>query len=291
MLSRPFHWAVHLVALPIGAFLVADMTNQVIGNHLEASIQPLPTQSLLAVSAPARSGDFLSIIEGDIFNTSLHPEPPGVDPVLPSPVLTEPPVNLKLVLKGTVVGDWDDGRDSFAVFYHPTSREQTLYRQGETVQEGVQLTRVERQSVLLKFGRQEFRLVLFPEERAPGAGSRAGHGREQAIQKVTGDRWILDRGEIEVALASLPKLLTKARVVPHFRGGKPDGFRIFSIVPGSFYTRIGLKNGDILQRINEVEVKDPQNFMQVFQQLKDESSITVDLVRNRQKQTFHYAIR
>ena len=58
-----------------------------------------------------------------------------------------------------------------------------------------------------------------------------------------------------------------------------------------FYERIGLKNGDVIQRINGVEVKDPQTFMQVFNQLKDESSITMDLMRNNQKESFSYEIR
>jgi general secretion pathway protein C len=111
------------------------------------------------------------------------------------------------------------------------------------------------------------------------------------IVKLTPNQWVLDRLEITAALDNLPQLLTKARVVPNFTSGKPDGFRIFSIVPDSFFSKIGLLNGDVLQRINGVEVKDPENFMKVFQQLKGESSVTLDLVRNNQKQTFAYEIR
>jgi general secretion pathway protein C len=86
--------------------------------------------------------------------------------------------------------------------------------------------------------------------------------------------------------------LTKARVVPDLTpDGKSDGFRIVSISPASFYERIGLRNGDVIQRINGIEVKDPQSFMQVFTQLKDETNITMDLMRNNQKESFSYEIR
>jgi type II secretory pathway component PulC len=52
-----------------------------------------------------------------------------------------------------------------------------------------------------------------------------------------------------------------------------------------------LQNGDVLQQINGVEIKDPENFMRVFQQLKDETNIAVDFVRNNRRESFAYEIR
>ncbi|WDT81411.1 MAG: PDZ domain-containing protein [Candidatus Manganitrophus sp.] len=102
---------------------------------------------------------------------------------------------------------------------------------------------------------------------------------------------MVDRREIENAVNNLPQLLTKARIVPNFSEGKPDGFRIFAITEDSLYAKIGLQNGDILHRVNGIEVKDPQNFLKVFEQLKDENAINVDLVRNNQRETFSYEVR
>ena len=104
--------------------------------------------------------------------------------------------------------------------------------------------------------------------------------------------FILDKQEVAGALENLPQLLTKARVVPHLTPeGKNEGFRIVSIQPDSFYQRIGLQNGDVLQQINGIEVKDPETFMKVFNQLKNETSISLDLVRNNKKESFSYEIR
>jgi len=102
---------------------------------------------------------------------------------------------------------------------------------------------------------------------------------------------VIDRREIENAVDNLPQLMAKARLIPNINDGKPDGFRIFAIMEGSLYAKIGLQNGDILHRVNGVDVKDPQNLLKVFEQLKDESAIVVDLVRNNQKETFNYEIR
>ncbi len=73
--------------------------------------------------------------------------------------------------------------------------------------------------------------------------------------------------------------------------GKNNGFRVVSISPSSFYEKIGLRNGDILQRINGIDVRDPATFMQIFTQLKEESSISLDLMRNNRKESFTYEIR
>jgi len=97
---------------------------------------------------------------------------------------------------------------------------------------------------------------------------------------------------VSEALQNLPELLTMARIIPHInKDGQNEGFRIVSIKPDSFYQRIGLVNGDVLQQINGIEIKDPGTFMSVFNQLKNESSITVDLIRNNQKETLSYEIR
>jgi len=117
---------------------------------------------------------------------------------------------------------------------------------------------------------------------APSAGG---------IRQVQPNRWVLDKQEVNAALGNLSQLLTKARVVPNFTDGKPDGFKIFSIAPDSLYAKIGLQNGDVLQQINGVEVKDPENFMRVFQQLRDETHIALDFVRNSQRESYTYEIR
>jgi general secretion pathway protein C len=162
---------------------------------------------------------------------------------------------------------------------------------GESIDNQAKIMKIDRVEVVLRVGDTQRSLRLYLDEEEPGAGMMGTKTPPAGIVNVMTNQWVLDRQEIAMALDNLPQLLTKARVVPNFNAGKPDGFRIFSIVPDSFFSKIGLQNGDVLQRINGVEVKDPENFMKVFQQLKGETSVTLDLVRNNQKQTFAYEIR
>ena len=92
-------------------------------------------------------------------------------------------------------------------------------------------------------------------------------------------------------MADLPKLLTQARAVPYVVNGAPSGYRMDYIAPASFYEKIGIQYGDVVQRVNGVDVRDPSTMLSLFQQLKNERTVKVDLVRNNQKTTVTYELR
>ena len=74
-------------------------------------------------------------------------------------------------------------------------------------------------------------------------------------------------------------------------GGKPVGFKLFSIKPGSLYSKIGLQNGDVINRINGFEMSSHEKGLEVYQKLKDSSSVTVDIKRRGKPMSLDYAIQ
>ena len=85
--------------------------------------------------------------------------------------------------------------------------------------------------------------------------------------------------------------MTQARAIPYMNEGKVDGFRMDFIMKGSFFEKIGLQAGDVLQRINGVELRDPSMALGLFQQLRNERTVAVDVLRNSQRTTLTYDIR
>lgn len=305
---KSYFWIINLLLIAVGAYFVADIVNVVIGSRLEASIQapknPPLSNALTSTASTKGGGDYGSIVEGNIFNSKMRgkkPEPEVGAQETATELSAAPLVPLGLTLVGTVAGQGA----SYAVIEDPKTREQLLYRVGDLVAEDAKIIQIKRNIVVVLRGKEKetLEVSLFPEENKPAAQhpARASIPPAQpktgnapagtSVRQVSKNRWVLDRREIESAVDNLPQLLTKARIIPNFSEGKPDGFRIFAITEDSLYSKIGLQNGDILHRINGIEVKDPQNFLKVFEQLKDESNITVDLVRNNQKETFGYEIR
>lgn len=73
--------------------------------------------------------------------------------------------------------------------------------------------------------------------------------------------------------------LTQARIVPSFKDGKPQGFKLFSIRPGSVYERLGLQSGDVLQRINGIALDSTEKALEQYMLLKKFRHLEVDIDR------------
>jgi len=111
------------------------------------------------------------------------------------------------------------------------------------------------------------------------------------IVKTGENQFGVPRSTVDNALNNISKLATDARVVPAFEGGKPVGFKLFSIKPGSLYSKIGLQNGDVISKINGYEMSSPEKGLEVYQKLKDSSNVTVDVKRRGKSMTLDYTIQ
>ena len=63
------------------------------------------------------------------------------------------------------------------------------------------------------------------------------------------------------------------------------------MAPASFYEKIGVQTGDVLQRVNGVDIRDPSTILNLLQQLKNEQVVKLDIVRNDQRSTITYELR
>src|SRR5207237_8441219 len=84
----------------------------------------------------------------------------------------------------------------------------------------------------------------------PAPAAVAAQSGNPHIQQVGDNQYNVDRSEVDSALENMNQLFTQIRAVPHFDGGKSTGFRLFAIRQNSIFDQLGLKNGDIIQRIN-----------------------------------------
>jgi general secretion pathway protein C len=117
-----------------------------------------------------------------------------------------------------------------------------------------------------------------------GTGAPAG-GDEDAsknVKKVADNKYEVERKFIDDTLSNLNTVATQARIVPSFKNGVANGFKLFSIQPGSLYSAIGVENGDVIQRINGYEINSPDKALEVYQKLRESSHITIEIERNGQ---------
>lgn len=125
-----------------------------------------------------------------------------------------------------------------------------------------------------------------PKAEAPASPDDLG----ASIKKTGENSYEVGQGDIDKALNNLSELSTQARIVPAFEGGKTIGFKLFSIRPGSLYSKVGLQNGDVITRINGYEMSSPEKGLEIYTKLKDAKSVNVDLKRRGKPMTLDYNI-
>lgn len=201
-----------------------------------------------------------------------------------------------LRLWGTAVGDVDQ---AFAIIEDLGTKSQGLYHKGDMVLPGVTLMEVHWDRVMIsRHGRRET-LALPMNPPSPTSSPTATITAEptiseerEGVRQVTSDSFLIDRQEVDRAMNNLNELFTQARAVPYSSpDGEAQGFRLFAIKPQSLIDRIGLKNGDIVQRVNGVEIADPSTAFGLLQELQGQSQVRVDVMRNHQPVTLSYEIQ
>ena len=81
-----------------------------------------------------------------------------------------------------------------------------------------------------------------------------------------------------------------ARIVPAKEKGEPIGFKVFSIQPLSVYEKIGLQNGDIVLRVNDMTITDEASARAAQEKLRGVKKIHIDVKRMGQAMRFSYDV-
>ena len=111
------------------------------------------------------------------------------------------------------------------------------------------------------------------------------------VKKTGKNTYQVDRDMLNEQLEDLGQLSRQARVIPHYRGGKPKGFKLVGVRPGSLYSHIGVRSGDILKSVNGEGITSPTKALELFEKLKTSESVTLDIERRGRKTTLEYLIK
>ncbi len=99
------------------------------------------------------------------------------------------------------------------------------------------------------------------------------------VKAVDATHYEIKRSVIAAITANPMAVAKGARVVPAVKDGKPAGFKLYAIKPGLLYARIGLQNGDTIQKLNGVELTSIDKFLEVYSKIREAKQFTLDLQR------------
>ncbi len=106
------------------------------------------------------------------------------------------------------------------------------------------------------------------------------------IQRTGPNRWRIDRTELEKITSNLGAVAVNVRIVPKIVEGEMQGFKLYSMRPGSIFSRLGFQNGDIIEKVNGYRLNSPEIILEIYQKLRQARQIEVELTR-RGSQTLH----
>ncbi|MBI5675478.1 MAG: hypothetical protein HZC48_06610 [Nitrospirae bacterium] len=202
-----------------------------------------------------------------------------------------PPSNLLLI--GTVVGP---KKLSYAIFEdktRPSPLRQVVVAYEKDVFDYGKLIKIERDSIELRQGSTVYKISLAPlksDTRSPRA-EESGYPRASFAEKIGEKEYLLNRRKVDQTLENPEQILTDARLLPNIQGGKQEGFKMLEVKPGGLYESLGLKNGDILLRVNDLEISNPEVAIQAMTALKGMNRVNLDIMRDGAKLSMSYDIK
>jgi general secretion pathway protein C len=289
-LIRPSIHALTLVMLACACMLVAQTVNTLLGASL-LSLPSLPEfpREEPATTTPAPSSPLSVELLARYTGLSLEELPVPTTQISGIRV----PTQLGLTLLGTMTSP-TAGMSMASVYEAPTQRTRTVWV-GSALQ-GAEVLAIERtRVVLLNDGRTEL-LDITSISPTPGQAaalpspSAPATGFGSTLRQTGPETYAIQRQDVENTLSNLNQVAMQARVVPSFINGVPKGFKLFAMRPDSIYARLGLKNGDILQRVNGFTLDNPTKALEAYSHLRGSSRIELEIERDGQVLRKTYAV-
>ena len=74
------------------------------------------------------------------------------------------------------------------------------------------------------------------------------------------------------------------------KSGKKAGFRIHYLTDGKDFKKMGIKNGDIIRKVNGLDINDVSDVLNVVYKLSTENRFEVEVKRKSQKKILNYRL-
>jgi general secretion pathway protein C len=292
MVNRYFTIA-NLLLATAGVYFGVSIFYAVLIASLDSGPPPVPTAGRALSVGPESPGgvaDYQAIVDRNLFNTGKKPLAESGKGAAGIDVDKLKQTGLKLKLWGTGIGP--DGQ-TYAVIEDPKTREQFLYRPGDTVQKAA-VKMVLRQKVVLNVdGRDE---VLIMEEpgiiraAAPGPAATAEAAPAPRLAAEPGEQVALTGEQVEKAMEDIGDLLSQATFRPYIEDGRPAGISITGIKPNAIFRKLRLRNGDVITGVNNQAITSVDDAMKVFGTLSADGPIQVQVKRRGREETLEYKI-
>ena len=276
------------------ALFSADITILFLRDSLLPTTAPqiFPSKGSLGPQAKMRT-EYGPITDRNIFNS---------DGIIPNPLFApegemfadDGPViksNLPLNLIGTIV-HVNPGK-SVATIQLRTNNSVIPYLPNDQIENVATLVKVERRRAIIRNANtSRLEYIEIPED-AKVSFAKTSAPEPTGTFVKQGDTIAIKRSDLNNYLKNLPDLLQQATAVPNIvpgSGGEVDGFKMLGVEPNSVFSQIGIKVGDVIKGVNGERVNSPAKAMELYNQLRNEGRIELEIERDGRPTTLNFNI-
>ena len=208
----------------------------------------------------------------------------------------ERPTSEPLKLLDTIV--LQDSVKSVASVQVRGSSELVNVREGEQLNNAVEVSRINRMKIILKnLTTGECEYIASEEEDAPimppmkivspKVGQKMFKSLNPSIKNV-GNSFKIKRAFRDNMISNMSEVLTQAKAV---QITNPDGslsFKMTEVVPGSIYSQLNIQNDDVITSINGKKIENLNELMTLLGRIKEIDQFQIGLKRNGMNETLEY---
>ena len=287
-IMKAAHCVVNLILIAWIAGLVADAFYMIVSyqfRETQALVPPVHTSHDFAKQSIVASGPvfhqlsyYKPITARDLFKTHLtgknqrkHADDTGQ--------LKAAQMDVKLW--GTVSGDQTSRFAVVEAKSGTSGRKQLLLREGDKIEDAT-IKKILRDKLVISLNGQR-QVLLLEEYKSQTRRRPTGRATNRSART---HRRSIRRSTIENAVSNVRQVMTQARITP-----RNDGLVISAIRPGSIFRRLGLRNGDVVAAVNGRTIQSVDDALSLYNRLRNDTSVTIDLRRHGRLRTIEYTIR
>ena len=220
-----------------------------------------------------RKGDYSVIYQRNIFGASTAKKETILKPI-------EIPLAEKLLLKGIIIRK--EGL-SLAVIENRETKAENLYKVGDILLGG-EIVLIEEKSVVIKNKENKEITLFFAYHQGAAAAKRL------VLSPFSGEIKVLKMKGMFKKLKTKLSLLSRIRVKPTLVSGKVNGYQVTNVPSDPFFEAIGIKNGDAVRKVNGNVISSIPQAYEIYRNLKPNSVVKVDIVRDGKPVTLKYRL-
>ena len=291
-LSERYVVALNFLLIAGCAYFAARAVNDTVARRLIV-IPPSPSAAIAQRGPVQRSrDDYEVIVDRDIFNAVKQA-------AAPAPAPPPPATDLHLKLVGVSLATWTK---PFAILEDQNTHDQAVYQLGNQIPDAGELTTVQKTKVIINHNGTLVTLEMETNQPDQSAGAVPPQAPIMAamppmpefnrdVRRVGPNDFMISRAAVDRNLQNMGQLFTQMRAIPNMQDGKTDGFRISEVVPGSLFSQMGLRNGDVIASIGGQDLNDPTQAIALLNSLRTSNALSITLNRHGRPVEFNYQIQ